>query len=80
MTKCGRRSKTNGKCLRFTKQELLVSDGILVPATEENRFQPIDDALFLRQVINGIGPKFRDELDDGMGGIDNASMRPVIDS
>jgi hypothetical protein len=73
-------SITNDKFLRFTEQELFISDGILVPATEEDGFQSIYYALFLRQMIDRIWPKLRDELNDGISSVDDASVRTIIDS
>lgn len=46
--------------LRLAKQELLVACGILVPSTEEDWFQPIDDASFRGEVIDVIRPKLCD--------------------
>lgn len=41
-----------GRDLRRAKQERLVSHVVLVPATEEDRLNPVDNTLLFRKGIN----------------------------
>ena len=63
---------------RRSEQELLVSDCILVPATEEHRFKPIDNSPLLRQDVDGMWPEFRNEFDYAVSTPNDATVRAIV--
>ena len=62
--------------VRFAKQIL---NSVLIPAMEKHRFQPVNDSMLWLDPIECVGPKLRNAFDDGVGAVDNAAMRTVID-
>jgi hypothetical protein len=65
----------NAQC---SKQKLFVSNCVRVPPVKEYGLETIDDALFLSEIVNGMGPKFSNKLYDRMGTVHDATMRAVI--
>lgn len=64
---------------RLSEQKLLVSHGVLIPPAEEDGLQPSDHTGLSSKGIDCMGPKFRDEFDDGVRAVDDACMRSVVD-
>lgn len=65
---------------RVTKQELLVSDAVLVPSGEVYGLRAVDDASLFRQFVYGILPEIRNQFYDGMCAVDNSCVGAVVDS
>lgn len=49
---------------RVAEQELLVTDGIVVPSAKEYRLQAINDTLLFPKVVDRMRPELSDKLDD----------------
>ena len=64
---------------RFAKQKLFVSNGVLIRAMEKHRLQAINDSMLRLESIDCVRPKLRNAFDDGMGAVDDAAVRTVID-
>lgn len=62
-----------------TKEELFISDRVLVPSTKKNRLTTVNDALLPSKNIDCVWPELSNKLYNRMGTIDNAAMGPVID-
>ncbi len=75
----GRKHNVEADHSRLSEQELLVSDGVLVPPAEEDGLQPSDHARLSSEGIDRMGPELRDELDDGVRAVDDACMRSIVD-
>ncbi len=52
----------------------------MIFVVKEDRLDPIYNAHLWRKTINGILPKHRDKVNDGMRAINNACMGPIVDS
>jgi hypothetical protein len=64
---------------RITEEELLIPNGICVPTIEKHRFKTIYYPLFRSKGVNRIRPERSNKINNGMGTINNACMRPIVD-
>ena len=65
--------------LRLSKEELFVSNCVVVPTAKEDGLQPIDHTLLLCQGVDRMWPELGYKLYHRMCTIDNSCMRTVVD-